>query len=72
MLSTASHLREQNLSLREITARLVISKGKKKGSSSARGRKRRESIPPRLLVLRVLREHGEADSMAPTATATTS
>ncbi|MBN6050689.1 recombinase family protein, partial [Nonomuraea sp. RK-328] len=31
MLSMALHLREQNLSLRDIAARLLITKGKKKG-----------------------------------------
>ncbi|MFF5210566.1 hypothetical protein [Streptosporangium sp. NPDC000396] len=31
ILSMALHLREQNLSLRDIASRLVITKGKKKG-----------------------------------------
>lgn len=46
MLSMALHLREQNLSLREIAARLVITKGKKKGQH-----------PSPATVLRMLREH---------------
>jgi DNA invertase Pin-like site-specific DNA recombinase len=46
MLSMALHLREQNLSLREIPARLVITKGKKKGQH-----------PSPATVLRMLREH---------------
>jgi DNA invertase Pin-like site-specific DNA recombinase len=48
MLSMALHLREQNLSLREIAARLVITKGKKKGQH-----------PSPATVLRMLREHDE-------------
>ena len=46
MLSMALHLREQNLSLREIAARLVITRGKKKGQH-----------PSPATVLRMLREH---------------
>lgn len=46
MLSTALHLREQNLSLRDIASRLVITKGKKKGRH-----------PSPATVLRMLREH---------------
>jgi hypothetical protein len=36
MLAVALHLREQNLSLRDIAARLVIAKGKKKGEHRPR------------------------------------
>ncbi|WP_425582164.1 hypothetical protein [Streptosporangium carneum] len=50
MLSMALHLREQNLSLRDIAARLVITKGKKKGRH-----------PSPATVLRMLREHDEAN-----------
>ncbi|WP_425559998.1 recombinase family protein [Microbispora corallina] len=50
MLSLALHLREKNLSLREIAAKLVITKGKKKGRH-----------PSPATVLRMLREHDEAD-----------
>lgn len=46
MLSMALHLREQGLSLREMAARLVITKGKKKGQH-----------PSPATVLRMLREH---------------
>ncbi|MDP9868677.1 MULTISPECIES: recombinase family protein [Streptosporangium] len=46
MLSMALHLRAQNLSLRDIAARLVIIKGKKKGRR-----------PSPATVLRMLREH---------------
>ncbi|MEQ4724615.1 hypothetical protein [Nonomuraea sp. B19D2] len=49
MLSIALHLRQQNLSLRDIAARLVITKGKKKGRH-----------PSPATVLRMLREHDEA------------
>ncbi|MEU8107741.1 hypothetical protein AB0C18_28900 [Nonomuraea muscovyensis] len=49
MLSPALHLREKNLSLREIAAELVITKGKKKGRH-----------PSPATVLRMLREHDEA------------
>ncbi|MFB4271403.1 recombinase family protein [Nonomuraea sp. GTA35] len=45
MLSMALHLREQNLSLRDIAARLVIAKGKKKGRR-----------PSAATVLRMLRQ----------------
>jgi DNA invertase Pin-like site-specific DNA recombinase len=48
MLSHAVHLREQNLSLRDIAARLVITTGKKKGRH-----------PSPATVLRMLREHDE-------------
>ncbi|MEQ4715531.1 recombinase family protein [Nonomuraea sp. B19D2] len=54
MLSMALHLREQNLSLRDIAARLVITKGKKKGRH-----------PSPATVLRMLREHDGA-AAAPT------
>ncbi|MFG6201050.1 recombinase family protein [Nonomuraea sp. JJY05] len=50
MLSMALHLRGQNLSLRDIAARLVITRGKKKGQH-----------PSPATVLRLLRDHGEAD-----------
>jgi hypothetical protein len=50
MLSHALHLREQNLSLRDIAARLVITIGKK-------GRH-----PSPATVLRMLREHDERAS----------
>jgi DNA invertase Pin-like site-specific DNA recombinase len=46
MLSMALHLREQNLSLRDIVARLVITKGKKKGRH-----------PSPATVMRMFREH---------------
>ncbi|MGJ6969623.1 recombinase family protein [Streptosporangium sp. G11] len=49
MLSMAMHLREQNLSLREIASRLVITKGKKKGRH-----------PSAATILRMLRDHDEA------------
>jgi hypothetical protein len=49
MLSMALHLREQNLSLRDIAARLVITQGKKKGQR-----------PSPATVLRMLREHDGA------------
>ncbi|MFG2246380.1 recombinase family protein [Spirillospora sp. NPDC048823] len=48
MLSMALHLREQNLSLRDIAAQLIIAKGKKKGQH-----------PSPATVLRLLREHDE-------------
>ncbi|WP_433205172.1 hypothetical protein ACQP1G_17530 [Nocardia sp. CA-107356] len=48
MLTLALHLREQNHSLRDIAARLVITKGKKKGRH-----------PSPATVLRMLREHDE-------------
>ncbi len=49
MLAVALHLREQNLSLRGIAARLVIAKGKKKGQH-----------PSPATVLRMLRDYDEA------------
>jgi DNA invertase Pin-like site-specific DNA recombinase len=49
MLSMALHLRGQELSLRDIASRLVISKGKKKGQH-----------PSPATVLRLLREHDDA------------
>jgi hypothetical protein len=49
MLSMALHLRGQELSLRDIAARLVITKGKKKGQH-----------PSPATILRLLREHDEA------------
>jgi DNA invertase Pin-like site-specific DNA recombinase len=48
MLAVAVHLRGQNLSLRDIAARLVITRGKKKGQR-----------PSPATVLRMLREHDE-------------
>jgi hypothetical protein len=56
MLSMALHLREQNLSLRDIAARLVITMGKKKGQH-----------PSPATILRMLREHDEQTQM-PTST----
>ena len=53
MLGMALHLREQNLSLRDIAARLVITKGKKKGRH-----------PSPATVLRMLREHDERSTAA--------
>jgi DNA invertase Pin-like site-specific DNA recombinase len=53
MLSMALHLRCQELSLRDIAARLVITKGKKKGQH-----------PSPATVLRLLREHDEATTAA--------
>jgi DNA invertase Pin-like site-specific DNA recombinase len=49
MLGMALHLRDQNLSLRDIAARLVITKGKKKGQH-----------PSPATVLRMLRDHHQA------------
>lgn len=49
MLSHALHLRDQNLSLRDIATRLVIIKGKKKGQH-----------PSPATVLRMLRDHDQA------------
>jgi DNA invertase Pin-like site-specific DNA recombinase len=49
MLAVALHLREQNLSLRDIAARLVIAKGKKKGQH-----------PSPATVLRMLGDYDEA------------
>jgi hypothetical protein len=54
MLSMALHLREQELSLRDIAARLVITKGKKKGQR-----------PSPATVLRMLREHDEKTAAVP-------
>ncbi|MFE3449562.1 hypothetical protein ACFXJ8_11565 [Nonomuraea sp. NPDC059194] len=54
MLAVALHLREQNLSLRDIAARLVITKGKKKGQN-----------PSPATVLRMLREHDEQPKYRP-------
>ncbi|MFG2985673.1 recombinase family protein [Streptomyces sp. NPDC048258] len=48
MLSMALHLREQEMSLRDIAARLVITTGKKKGQH-----------PSPATVMRMLREHDE-------------
>ena len=50
MLAMALHLRGQELSLRDIAARLVIATGKKKGQH-----------PSPATVLRMLREHDETD-----------
>ncbi|MEV3927569.1 recombinase family protein [Actinomadura coerulea] len=54
MLSMALHLREQDLSLRDIATRLVITKGKKKGQH-----------PSPATVLRMLREHDEKTVAVP-------
>ncbi|MEU1390675.1 MULTISPECIES: recombinase family protein [unclassified Nonomuraea] len=54
MLSMALHLRGQDLSLRDIAARLVITKGKKKGRH-----------PSPATVLRMLREHDASTAAAP-------
>ncbi|MEV4575533.1 hypothetical protein AB0K16_20020 [Nonomuraea jabiensis] len=48
MLSMALHLRGQNLSLRDIAARLVITSGAKKGRP-----------PSAATVLRMLRDHDQ-------------
>ncbi|MFJ8075562.1 hypothetical protein ACIQ7Q_16875 [Streptomyces sp. NPDC096176] len=48
MLSMALHLREQEMSLRDIAKRLVITTGKKKGQH-----------PSPATVMRMLREHDE-------------
>jgi DNA invertase Pin-like site-specific DNA recombinase len=53
MLSHALHLRDQNLSLRDIAARLVITKGKKKGQH-----------PSPATVLRMLRDNDQAAELA--------
>jgi DNA invertase Pin-like site-specific DNA recombinase len=53
MLAVALHLREQNHSFRDIAARLVITKGKKKGQH-----------PSPATVLRMLREHDEKAAAA--------
>jgi hypothetical protein len=54
MLSMALHLREQELSLRDIATRLVIARGKKKGQH-----------PSPATVLRMLREHDEIAAARP-------
>jgi DNA invertase Pin-like site-specific DNA recombinase len=54
MLSMALHLRDQQLSLRDIASRLVITKGKKKGQH-----------PSPATVLRMLREHDEKTAAVP-------
>ncbi|WP_433136416.1 hypothetical protein ACQPZ8_29980 [Actinomadura nitritigenes] len=54
MLSMALHLRDQQLRPRDVAARLVITKGKKKGQH-----------PSPATVLRMLREHDEKTSAAP-------
>ena len=56
MLSMARHLRGQELSLRDIAARLVITKDQKKGQRSSPA-----------TVLRLLREHDEATTPAVSA-----
>jgi hypothetical protein len=48
MLSMAIHLREQEMSLRDIATRLVITTGRKKGRH-----------PSPATVMRMLREHDE-------------
>lgn len=53
MLSMALHLRSQELSLRDIAVRLVITKGKKKGQH-----------PSPATILRLLREHDETTAAA--------
>lgn len=53
MLSMALHLREQNMSLRDIAAKLVITKGAKKGQH-----------PSPATVLRLLREYDEQTVLA--------
>ncbi len=55
MLSMALHLRGQELSLRDIASRLVITKGKKKGQH-----------PSPATVLRLLREHDETTTAVST------
>lgn len=54
MLGMALHLREQNLSLREIASRLVITKGAKKGQH-----------PSPSTVMRMLREHDAQTAAVP-------
>jgi hypothetical protein len=58
MLEFALHLRDQELSLREIAARLVITTGKKKGQH-----------PSPATVLRMLRDHDEKAAMPAAAPA---
>ena len=53
MLAVALHLRGQELSLRDIAGRLVISTGKKKGQH-----------PSPATVMRMLREHDEKTAAA--------
>ncbi|MER6943854.1 hypothetical protein ABT294_07505 [Nonomuraea sp. NPDC000554] len=53
----ALHLREQNFSLRDIAASLVITKGKKKGRH-----------PSPATVLRMLHDHDEATATAAAST----
>jgi DNA invertase Pin-like site-specific DNA recombinase len=54
MLSKALHLREQEMSLRDIAAKLVITTGKKKGQH-----------PSPATVMRMLRDHDDAAKAAP-------
>jgi hypothetical protein len=56
MLSMALHLRSQEMSLREIAAQLVITKGKKKGQH-----------PSPATILRLLREYDETTAAATSA-----
>lgn len=56
MLFTALRLRDEELSLRDIAARLVISKGAKKGQH-----------PSPATVMRMLREHDEHAATAANA-----
>ncbi|WP_253191533.1 recombinase family protein [Streptomyces sp. M1013] len=56
MLPMALHLREQEMSLRDVTARLVITTGKKKGQH-----------PSPATVMRMLREHDEQAATAVSA-----
>ncbi|MFJ9703500.1 recombinase family protein [Streptomyces fradiae] len=58
MLAMALHLRDQEMSLRDIAARLVITKGAKKGQH-----------PSPANVMRMLREHDEATAAASQAAA---
>ncbi|MGV9849533.1 hypothetical protein ACWDWU_12255 [Streptomyces sp. NPDC003442] len=53
MLAMALQLREQEMSLRDIAAKLVITTGKKKGER-----------PSPATVMRMLREHDEQTAMA--------
>ncbi len=56
MLSMALHLRDQHVSLRDIAAKLVITKGAKKGQH-----------PSPSTILRLLREHDEQTMLAAAA-----
>ncbi|MGW8357840.1 hypothetical protein ACWGL0_36170, partial [Streptomyces wedmorensis] len=56
ILAMALHLRSQGLSLRDMAARLVITKGAKKGQR-----------PSPATVMRMLREHDEQAASASTA-----